>query len=343
MTMLRPLPVPEEDPRTPRATEAERLLLQFMVTHPTCVPDVLGLGFAPELCFTRDYRELSRLVIDLRARGVTPHWHLVGAALKSSDLCLDDPVSFEGFDDGVPRPDAAGLAYFVGVLKDRHRRRRLLLAMGKARAAVADPDVPLGEALATFAEDTDRMMADVAPSDGLDPTRLADAFDVAGEGRQLAADGIEYLVDDLIPAYGLLGMAVAYAKVGKTTLSQALGAAVAMGRPFLDRETHARRVLVVASEDPPQYVSFLARHLDVDPGRMTFYRAPISLDAAGLARLCATLRDGGYGLVLISSWQAVVRGLITDERQRWQRACRGRREGRGSRLRRALAHRRTLR
>ena len=46
---------------------------------------------------------------------------------------------------------------------------------------------------------------------------------------------------------------------------------------------------------------------------MTFARAPLTLDAAGLARLCATVDTGGYGLVLISSWQAVFRGLVRDE------------------------------
>src|SRR5699024_6510189 len=52
---------------------------------------------------------------------------------------------------------------------------------------------------------------------------------------------------------------------------------------------------------------------DVTPGVLTFYRRSLVLDAATLARIVHTVQTGGYGLVLISSWQAVVRGLIKDE------------------------------
>jgi hypothetical protein len=46
---------------------------------------------------------------------------------------------------------------------------------------------------------------------------------------------------------------------------------------------------------------------------MKFLRRPLILTAETLARITATVRAGGYGLVLIASWQAVVRGLIRDE------------------------------
>jgi hypothetical protein len=46
---------------------------------------------------------------------------------------------------------------------------------------------------------------------------------------------------------------------------------------------------------------------------MTFRCKPLILDAGGLSDFCATVNQGGYGMVLISSWQAVVRGLIRDE------------------------------
>ncbi len=45
----------------------------------------------------------------------------------------------------------------------------------------------------------------------------------------------------------------------------------------------------------------------------TFYRRSHILNAAGLAAISNTVQAGGYGLVLISSWQSVVRGLIRDE------------------------------
>lgn len=148
---------------------------------------------------------------------------------------------------------------------------------------------------------------------GLDPAFLADAVDVIGEGRQIAAEGIRYTADGIIPGYGMLGMLVAYAKVGKTTLGQALAAAVAMGLLFLGRATVRARVLVIAAEDPPEYTAYLARGLTVDAGWLTFYRAPVLLNPEGLRAIGQTIVDGGYGLVLIASWQAVVRGLVKDE------------------------------
>jgi hypothetical protein len=147
---------------------------------------------------------------------------------------------------------------------------------------------------------------------GLDPAHLADAVDVIHEGQQIAADGVRYTVDGMIPNYGMVGMLVAFAKVGKTTLGQALGADVAMGRPFLDHMTARCRVLDIAAEDPREYTAYTARTLHVERNWMTFYRASIRLDRAGLADICATVAAGTYGLVLISSWQSVVRGLLPE-------------------------------
>ena len=150
-------------------------------------------------------------------------------------------------------------------------------------------------------------------TDGFPDTDLEDAMIVACEGQQIARDGVRYLVDGIIPDYGTVGFSVAFAKVGKTTFSQGLAAAVAMGRPFLDRATTRAKVLVLAAEDPAEYTAWLARHLDVEAGWMTFRRKSLILDPHGLARARTTIARGGYGFVLIASWQAVVRGLIRDE------------------------------
>lgn len=146
------------------------------------------------------------------------------------------------------------------------------------------------------------------PADGLD-----DAADVAAEGRRIAAAGIRYVIDGIVPSYGMVGMSIAYAKVGKTTFGHALGAAAATGREFLDRHVVPTRVLCLAAEDPPEYTAWLARHLDIPPGLMTFYRRPLIFDQPGLDAVAATVATGGYGLVLASSWQAVTVGLIRDE------------------------------
>jgi len=149
---------------------------------------------------------------------------------------------------------------------------------------------------------------------GLDPDGLMDAPLVAAEGREIERLGVPYLLAGIVPNYGMLGMNVAYAKVGKTTFGQQLGASIATGTDFLDRATQRTRVLIIAAEDPPEYTAYLARHLEALPaGALTIYRRPVLLNDAGCAQIAQTVRDGAYGFVLIASWQAVVRGLLRDE------------------------------
>ena len=153
-----------------------------------------------------------------------------------------------------------------------------------------------------------------APMLGLDPDAIDDVSTVVAEGQQLEANGIPYLVDGLVPGFGMLGMLVAKAKVGKTTFAMQLGAAVAQGLPFLDRMTKQAKVLIIAAEDPPEYTAWLARHLgEVPRGTMAFYRRPVRLDTPGLDAIAHTLTTGHYGLVLIASWQAVIVGLLDHE------------------------------
>ena len=124
---------------------------------------------------------------------------------------------------------------------------------------------------------------------------------------------MRYVVDGLVPDYGTLGVCVGYNKTGKTTFALALAASVATGQPFLERTTTTCRVLIVAAEDPPEYTAYLSRHLNVPPKTCTIYRRPMVLDPPTLKRLTHTIRAGGYGLVLLWSWQHLVRGLIRDE------------------------------
>jgi hypothetical protein len=152
-----------------------------------------------------------------------------------------------------------------------------------------------------------------AEAAGIPDDEIEDAVDVARRGRAIDAAGVPYLLNGIIPAYGMLGFLVAYAKVGKTTFGQQLAAHVAMGRLFLDRVTVATKVLVLAAEDPPEYTAWLARTLEIARGRMLFRCKPLILDPASLRHLAATIKQRQIGMVLIASWQAVVRGLIKDE------------------------------
>ncbi len=158
-------------------------------------------------------------------------------------------------------------------------------------------------------------------ADGLRDEDLTDAVDVALEGQRIEAEGVPYLLDGVIPALGMLGFLVAYAKVGKTTFGQAMAAEIAMGRSFLDRSTTRARVLAIAAEDPPEYTAWVGRHLNVEPGWMTFYRRSILLSPSGLEAITRTVKAKGYGLVLIASWQAVIRGLVRDENDNASAVC----------------------
>ncbi len=148
---------------------------------------------------------------------------------------------------------------------------------------------------------------------GIPEDELEDAVDVAQQGREIESAGVPYRLEGIVPALGTLGFLVAYTKVGKTTFGQALAAHIAMGRRFLDRATTAARVLALSPEDPPEYTAWMARHLDVERGRMLFHRKPLLLTPDDLGRICTTVTRQDFGLVLIASWQAVVRGLIRDE------------------------------
>src|SRR5438093_1631744 len=146
-----------------------------------------------------------------------------------------------------------------------------------------------------------------------DAAAVEDASVVIAEGLHIAEVGITWTVQDLIPSYGMLGMHVAATKVGKTTLAQALAADVAMGRPFLERPTVRTKVFIIAAEDPAEYTAFLARHLQVDPDWLKFYRRALILDDATLNAVGQYIRAQHIGFVLSASWQAVVRTLIRDE------------------------------
>src|SRR5262245_42118883 len=114
----------------------------------------------------------------------------------------------------------------------------------------------------------DHAPADQAGTKGIPDDELEDAVDVAQHGRQIADQGVRYILEGIIPAYGMLGFLVAYTKVGKTTFGQSLAAHLAKGIEFLERAAVAVRVLVLAAEDPPEYTAWLARHLDVGRGLM---------------------------------------------------------------------------
>jgi hypothetical protein len=261
---------------------------------------------------TTIYRQMLTLAADGRAIDpITLAEHLGDQALES----VGGRVYLASLVDGVPR--SSHIEQYARIVKDHARARSVIMICRRAIHTISTDPAVLRNGIGQRLADAVRLEVDAAHAaagpQGLSPADLEDAAIVAAEGQAIAATGIRYLVDGLIPNYGVAGMDVAFTKVGKTTFSLAAGAAVARGETFLDRAVQQARVLAVMAEDPREYTAYLARHLAVPPDTMTFYRRSVRFDAPTLAAIVQTVKAGQYGLVLVSSWQAVVAGLMKDE------------------------------
>jgi hypothetical protein len=298
----------------PHDLDAERAILGAVLVAPERLADVLPIVDGPD--FYRDaHRQIFAAMQAVDDRGDSIDFLALKDELINRGR-LDDvggPAYVLSLSDGVPR--ATNVAQYARIVKEKARAREAVKLCQKTIETLQTNTAAISNGLPAYHREAwDRIVAnDRSERGGLEEDGLDDAVDVAREGRQIEIDGIPQLVRGLIPNFGMLGFHVAFAKTGKTTFSQRMAADVAMGRPFLERETIPTRVLAIAAEDPPEYTAWLARHLDVEAGRLTFYRRPLVLDAKGLSRITTTVTAGGYGFVLIASWQAVIRGLVRDE------------------------------
>jgi hypothetical protein len=293
----------------PHDLAAERAVLGACLRNPGAYAQaaaVLGDGHG----FYRDgHRIIFREVAAVAASGEPVDLVTVGTRLARKKLFdeIGGPAYLSSLTDGVPH--AMNVTSYARIVIERARLRQAIAGASDVLRAAYTGDPIATTAALTRLQD----FGSVTAHRGLEPAALADAVDVAREGQAIAETGVPYLVDGLIPAYGMAGFNVGFAKTGKTTFGTALGAAVAHGRTFIERATQQARVLVIAAEDPAEYTAYGARHLDVPAGMMTFYRGSLVLTPDGLNALVGTVVDGGYGFVQISSWQAVIRGLVADE------------------------------
>ena len=299
-----------------RDLETERAVLGSLLARPALVSD-LPADFAALLAGDA-HQHIARAIADVAASGQIPDLLTVRASLQDRGALafVGLPYLAKLVDEQIYLK-APSLLQAVQRLKQRAFARRALYRLDELRGAIVGHPEQACALLSTHGAHLEEFVQqDGASLDGgpqLTSDGLADAVDVIREGQAIDAAGVPFLLPGIIPALGILGFLVAGAKVGKTTFAQAVAAAIAMGRPFLERTTTRTRVLVIAAEDPSEYTAWCARHLDVELGWMTFYRRSLLLNASGLADIAGTVRAGGYGLVLVSSWQAVVRGLVADE------------------------------
>jgi hypothetical protein len=313
------------EPLTPHSIEAERAALGAVLMRGGDTIAEVAAILTPDDFFRLEHGRLFTAMQALHRRCDPIDLLSLSRELGRGGLAdIGGPAYITGLTDGVPK--GTNVAYYTKIIKQAAQARCVI---AYARQAIetfsATPEALANGAGHRFAEAIAAVVTDAHGSTGgLPEADLEDAVDVAAEGREIAATGIQFLIEGLIPAYGMLGMLVAYAKVGKSTFGQAMGASIAMGRPFLDRAVLPARVLNIASEDPGEYTAFVARSLEVDRDRMTFYRCPIMLDTNGIDRIRQTVTAGGYGLVLLSShgmgrhlplWRAVARTVAAAVRQ----------------------------
>lgn len=295
-----------------RDVDAERVVLGDVLFRPERAALYIAIGYNADHFADSVHAQVWDLIERLHNEGIEPNIPAVRRALREAKLDIPESIVV-AMPDGVPPLSEKHIRWTWEHLDTLARCRRYAYESARLNAQlVANPTLINNGFIGHRIEGLEALRPSTMTV-GLPANALVDAVEVAAEGRALDAQGIRYVVDGIVPGYGTLGMLVAYAKVGKTTFGQALGAAVAMARPFLNRATTVARVLVIAAEDPPEYTAWVARHLDVDRERMTFCREPIILNEKGLAQISATVRADNYGVVLIASWQAVVRGLIRDE------------------------------
>lgn len=148
----------------------------------------------------------------------------------------------------------------------------------------------------------------------LDATAFVGVDTLVVEGKKILAEGLPYIVDGMIPGYGVVGFLVAGAKVGKTTTGLSMIAAVAGGADeFLGRRVRRTKVLMLALEDPREYLAVLVASTFKGGEAVTFYTSPAQLDDATLDELAGFVHENEIGMVYVATFLNAVRSLVGDE------------------------------
>jgi hypothetical protein len=127
-----------------------------------------------------------------------------------------------------------------------------------------------------------------------------------------AAGGIPWVWDGILPDAGVFFGHIGPPKIGKTTLGNLLAhTSGSGGGELLNRQVHARRVLVLAVEDPPYYTEALADRYFEDEDDVLVYAESLKADPDSLAKIVNTIKARNVGLVVLFSLSAFWR--VADE------------------------------
>lgn len=237
----------------------------------------------------------------------------------------------ESFDASRADMALAGeLAYWTGC--DAERMERLMRRSGLARDKWDEHpsylrDFTIAKACAAgrpVLQDR-RPEAQPVPTGMFAPVSVADLFTQPPEPQRWAWDG-------LVPA-GELTLLASHGGVGKSRLALALGASVALGRPFLGREVQRGPVVLLSAEDPPPTVrrrlGALCRAAMIDPAELErsglgiwdgtagdpalFAGSPATVTEAGRL-LASRLEQARPSLVILDNTSDVYAGNEIDRR-----------------------------
>jgi hypothetical protein len=129
------------------------------------------------------------------------------------------------------------------------------------------------------------------------------AQDLLNEGQEQ----ITWIWQSFLPQ-GALALFSAYMKVGKSTFLYPLALSIAQGQPFLDYQTTATGVLILAVEERPADVKNRLIDLGLQPqDRLYVHRGTLDYGEATIEALRSFIIDYGIGFVLLDTlsryWQ----------------------------------------
>lgn len=147
---------------------------------------------------------------------------------------------------------------------------------------------------------------------------LVGAAELVAEGRRLRETGVSYVVDGIIPAYGMAGFVAGYAKVGKTSsfglpLLRAVAARGDDEREFLGRRVTPCPALWVELENPRQYLGYQAAASLDGTEDLIFLTAPLTLDEKVMGWLEDLIAQLERRFVYVSTFAAGCSALMRDE------------------------------
>ncbi|MEZ5318409.1 MAG: AAA family ATPase [Vicinamibacterales bacterium] len=244
---------PGADYSTPHHEQYERLALQLITEFPEdCAETFFQAGFKPALFFRRDHRLLAEIVCDLHARQALPMWPLVCNELSVREESFDNPLDFEHFTNGTPRPKSDLVRFVARTLNEFDVRRRMAL-----RAMTLCMDLSRGK-VGTTRETTNRFIEDLT---AISPGCSADEPIALGANAliQQSPARIDWLIPGFLARGAITELNGKPKLAGKTTLALDWIRTVVTGDGGWDSEAPPSPVVLLTEQTETTLIPMLKR------------------------------------------------------------------------------------